>query len=143
VWLRIKYWRYESHITPTKDYRPKHQYFILNHTVYQFISIFTTVSLETPTQPILVFTSLPFIYYEMIVGIVQRILTKFYQIKWPVKMPFQNLIWPVMYQIWKDIVLWLALISRPATYVICKHRQKSQICFVLFSLVRSCWSASI
>jgi len=28
--------------------------------VYQFISIFTTVSLETPTQPILVFTSLLF-----------------------------------------------------------------------------------
>jgi len=27
--------------------------------VYQFISTFTTVSLETPTQPILVFTSLP------------------------------------------------------------------------------------
>jgi len=55
---------------------------------------------------------LNWLYYERIFGIVW-VLTKFYQIKWPVKMSFQNPMWPVMYHIWQDIVLWSAVILSP------------------------------
>jgi len=56
-------------------------------------------------------------------------LTIFCLIKWPVKMSFQNLIWPVMYQIWKDIVLWPAVIWSPVMW---PHLYSDRLCFLLW-----------